>query len=200
MTVENRRGQKIMFSCKLTKLVVREVLLTQHFYRKVYKNIKEKRKWMSDSQKLQVKEPEKLETRTLSNFDTGGSVLQLWAGQSSLQEGALSKMSLCLDANLKPGTLCYAYLQSRHTFQIFRSHNILPNFLILSGDERSIIEVKNKYLTDDQIPSPASGSVTFQTNCGNQTRSKETLWGVDKPAPKLARRGDGKDSDPHPSD
>ena len=130
---------------------------------------------MSDSQKLQVQEPEKLETRTLSNFDTGGSVLQLWAGQSSLQEGALSKMSLCLDAKLKPGTLCYTYLQSRHTFQIFRSHDILPNFLILSGDERSIIDVKNKYLTDDQIPSPASGSVTFQTNCGNQTRSKETL-------------------------
>ena len=26
-----------MFSCKLTKLVVREALLTQHFYRKVYK-------------------------------------------------------------------------------------------------------------------------------------------------------------------
>ena len=200
MTVENRRGQKIMFSCKLTKLEVREVLPTQHFYRKVYKNTKEKQKWLSDSQKQQVQKPEKLEKRTMSSSDTGGSVLQLWAGKSSLQERALSKISLCLDTNLKPGTLWSTYLQSWHTFQIFGLHNILPNFLILSGDKRSIIEVKNKHLTDDQIPSPASGSVIFQTNCGNQTRSKERLWGVDKPALKLARRGNGKDSDPHPND
>ena len=171
-----------MFSCKLTKLEVRVVLPTQYFYRKVYKNTKEKQKWLSDSQKQQVQKPENLEKRTMSSSDTGGSVLQLWAGKSSLQARALSKMSLCLDTNFKPGTLCSTYLQSWHTFQIFGSHNILPNFLILSGDKRSIIEVKNKHLTDDQIPSPASGSVIFQTNCGNQTRSKERLWGTDKPA------------------
>ena len=189
MTVENRRGQKIMFSCKLTKLEVRVVLPTQYFYRKVYKNTKEKQKWLSDSQKQQVQKPENLEKRTMSSSDTGGSVLQLWAGKSSLQARALSKMSLCLDTNFKPGTLCSTYLQSWHTFQIFGSHNILPNFLILSGDKRSIIEVKNKHLTDDQIPSPASGSVIFQTNCGNQTRSKERLWGVDKPALKRHTAG-----------
>lgn len=48
-----------MFSCKLTKLEVREVLLTQQFYRKVSKNTKEKQKWLWDSQKLQVQKPEK---------------------------------------------------------------------------------------------------------------------------------------------
>ena len=112
MTVENRRGQKIMFSCKLTKLEVRVVLPTQYFYRKVYKNTKEKQKWLSDSQKQQVQKPENLEKRTMSSSDTGGSVLQLWAGKSSLQARALSKMSLCLDTNFKPGTLCSTYLQS----------------------------------------------------------------------------------------
>ena len=70
MTVENRRGQKIMFSCKLTKLEVREVLLTQQFYRKVSKNTKEKQKWLWDSQKLQVQKPEKLEKITMASSDT----------------------------------------------------------------------------------------------------------------------------------
>ena len=145
MTVENIRRQKIMFSCKLTKLEVREVLLTQQFYRKVYKNTKEKQKWLWDSQKLQVQKPKKLEKMTMASSDTRQVLTRTKITMASTdkdqycsfgQEKVLcrkefsEKALLCLVTNLQPGiSMFYSFLLLAHLSKLLITQHFAWHFL-----------------------------------------------------------------------
>ena len=61
---------------------------------------------------------------------------QLLAGKNSPQEAP------CLVTNLKPGTLRPYSSLANHTFQIFWSHNTLPNLLVYPYIKEA--EMKNK--------------------------------------------------------
>ena len=118
------------------------------------------------------------------------------------QERALCKKELsargpfCFVTNHKPSYLClvYALFRSSPSTSFTYFYHTIPGIFyrfILQAEE---VEIKNKWLTDDQIYSLSSPSVTSQITSMNNIPSKEKAQ-VDWPAHSLHTVVEGNDSD-----
>ena len=70
----------------------------------------------------------------------GMKIVYVAFGKKELSPGGPFVLALTL--NQAPP--CFTHLRPWHTFQIFSSHNTLPNLWVLSIGQRSIIEMKHK--------------------------------------------------------